>query len=207
MSAIGQARGRRAGREPLADRAVDLRVDDRFEVGAGSAIGEHDPRRAPRDRASHRREHRRRRTVRRPRASAGRPGADRIAREPIRVDRRHAEGREPRQAIRLPGRNPAGQRDAQHGSRRPARLRGDDRVLEQHRDRQRADAARHRRQRAGDFRDGRMHVADDDRAAAIEVAPAAASRLKQSRRDQGSIGDRADADVDDRRRPASRTPA
>ena len=29
--------------EPLADAAVDLGVDDRFEIGARGAIGEHDP--------------------------------------------------------------------------------------------------------------------------------------------------------------------
>ena len=38
------------------------------------------------------------------------------------------------------------------------------RIGHQHRDGQRADAAGHGRQRAGDFRDLGMHVADEDRA-------------------------------------------
>ena len=79
-----------------------------------------------------------------------------------------------------------------------SRLRGGDGVLQQHRDRQRPDAAGHRRQRAGDLRHAPVHVADDDRAAAVEVAsrgdPASKRRAATTR-----VGDRADADVNDRR--------
>ena len=54
-----------------------------------------------------------------------------------------------------------------------------ERVLQQHRDRQRTDAAGHRRQRAGDLRDVRMHVADDERAALLERLAPLRSRREQ----------------------------
>ena len=73
-----------------------------------------------------------------------------------------------------------------------------DGVLEEHRDRQRTDAAGHGRQRAGHLRDTGMHVADDDGSAAIEVGEARRAGLEQAAHDLG-VGHRGDADVDDRR--------
>ena len=51
-------------------------------------------------------------------ASAGEPWRDRVARERVGVDDRHAERGELRQAVGLPRRDAAGQRDSQH---RPSR--------------------------------------------------------------------------------------
>ena len=84
------------------------------------------------------------------------------------------------------------------GQRREPRLRSGNSVLEQHRDRQRADPAGHRRQRAGDLRDRRVHVADDDRAAAVEVCEPRRSRLEQPRAPSRRSVTGRDPDVDDR---------
>ena len=80
-----------------------------------------------------------------------RAGRDRQASETIGIDGRNAERGEPREAVRLSRRDAAGQRDLQHRRTSAARARAPSRgdgVLEQHRDRQRADAAGHRRERA-----------------------------------------------------------
>ena len=58
------------------------------------------------------------------------------------------------------------------GAAWPRRLDG---VLEEHRDRQRTDAAGHRRQRAGHLGDAGMHVADDDRCRGARSRRGAAS--------------------------------
>src|SRR5262245_47556133 len=55
--------------------------------------------------------------------------------------------------------------------------RGRQRVLQEHGDRQGPDAARDRRQPAGNVRHFRMHVADDDRATALERLPPLRTRL------------------------------
>ena len=82
--------------------------------------------------------------------------------------------------VALAGRDAAGQCDlsimwltlrepSRRGCARSRYLRRANRVLQQHRDRQRADAAGHRRQRAGDLLDVGMHVAEHQRARAART--------------------------------------
>ena len=79
-----------------------------------------------------------------------------------------------------------------------ARFGRDDHVVQQHRDRERADAAGHRRDRAGDLRHRGVDVADDERAVLLEDgAPRGTFRIE--RFDQRRVGDAIDADVDHRR--------
>ena len=87
-----------------------------------------------------------------------------------------------------------------------ALLRRAQRVHHQHRDRQRSDAARHRRQGAGHFLDLGMDIADEHRALRRERSQAGVPGWKELRGDR-RIGDAIHADVDHRRRPASRSPA
>ena len=63
-------------------------------------------------------------------------------------------------------------------------------ILKQHRDRQRTDAAGHGRQRARDLGDRRMHVADRDRAAAIEVVQPLRARAERSARRRRALDSR-----------------
>ena len=73
------------------------------------------------------------------------------------------------------------------------------RVLEQHRDRQRADAAGHRRQRAGDLGDVGMHVADDRRCPSCRTSPRRGLPAPNSSTHLSRDRQRIDADVDHRR--------
>src|SRR5581483_7545932 len=73
-----------------------------------------------------------------------------------------------------------------------------ERIAHQHRDRQRADAARYGRDRARDVGDLGMHVADENRAVLLEHRDATMSRRIQPF-DGRPIRDAIDPDVDDDR--------
>ena len=88
------------------------------------------------------------------------------------------------------------QRDSQHGSHRKPGLGSGNSVLQQHRDRQWADPAGHRRQRARDLSDAGVHISNHDGAASVEVCEPRRSRIEQLRGYRG-IGHGGDTDVDD----------
>ena len=105
---------RREIREPLADAAVDLGVDDGFEIGAGDAIAEDQPAEG--------------RTIERAIGAqvggteaiddarqSSRAGGDGVAGELVGIDDRGTEGSKPGEAIRLPRRDAAGQGCPPHG--------------------------------------------------------------------------------------------
>ena len=100
-------------REPLADTAIDLGVDDRLEVGARHAVGEDDARQGraiegavlAEDAGAEAFDDR---------GEPGRPWSDREARQLVGVDGGDAERREAGQAVGLAGRDAAGQRGLQH---------------------------------------------------------------------------------------------
>ena len=105
-------------------------------------------------------------------ASAGVPGRHHLARQHVGVDHRHAGLAQASGDVALPGRNAAGQRnlpDHIAAFRASSQFRGRHGVAQHHRDRQRADAARHRRQRAGDRFHVRMDIADEDAALLREL--------------------------------------
>ena len=100
-------------REPLPDVAVDLGMDDGFEIGARLVVGKYDPPerasiqcavRAPARRAETADDRRERRRARR----------DGLPSEQVGVDAGGAERREAAKAVRLARRNAAGERDPQH---------------------------------------------------------------------------------------------
>ena len=102
------------GAQPGRDRAIDRRMDDRFELAPGDGVGEHDRRRASRDRP------------RRPASSTSAPnrvgdrlrrlgaGRHHAVRELVGVEARHAAPAELLEHVALAGRDAAGQRDFQH---------------------------------------------------------------------------------------------
>ena len=168
MSAM--ANGCRAG-SSAANQCIGLRrthgMDDRFEIAAGGGVGEDDRGRAcarsSDPSASSTSVPNRFTTAASPAVS----GRNRVARQRVGVDGGNAKllrtvrGRgscrsrsRPSDAIRLALSSTTGW---------PARaVAARKRVRHQHRDRQRTDAARNRRQRAGNLPDVRMHVADED---------------------------------------------
>ena len=102
---------------------------------------------------------------------ARRSGRDRLAREHVGIDDGHTGARATGGAHALAGRDAAGQRNLRGHIAADFGRCADDRcrrrgegVSQHHRDRQRPDAARHRRQRAGHLGDLGMHVADEDAA-------------------------------------------
>ena len=131
-------------------------------------------------------------TARRP----GEPGVTAVARQHVGIDDRHAERGEPRETVATsPSQSRRSARRATFrllsvfGAARRRSLRVDcgsfgrgERVLQQHRDGQRPDAAGHRRERAGDLRGRRVHVADDRPSRASRTPPASASPRRRSAR-------------------------
>ena len=147
---------------------------------------------------------------RRPR-SPGDARRDRLARQHVGVDRRRAERGESLRGssdfpVAIP---PVSATRSTHRLRRlrlrafVARLRrglgGGERVLQQHRDRQRSDAAGHRRQRAGDLGDATGARRRRRPSRAWRTSRAAASRRRRSSRPAPRSLHRRRPDVDDRR--------
>ena len=162
--------------KPAAQRGLGrahARVHDAVEPRPRLGVREHQRARARRGRA-------RRRASSTPApnasaisASAWLPGAVTSRATASRSSVRQPRAGEPAQHVRLAARDAAGQADAQHGS--PQRRLGGrpHRVRHQHRDRQRAHAARHRRERPGHRRHlRRVHVADERVAAPLELGEA-----------------------------------
>ena len=120
-----------------------------------------------------------RRSARRPPAAPGVPAAttSRASTSASMVGTPRLRKR--REHVALARRDAAGQRDADHGASRFGR---GHRVLQQQRDRERTDTAGHRRQGAGDLGDRRVHVADDERAASLEVGAARRVRRETATR-------------------------
>ena len=202
MSAIATRRRRRQVGEPLADAAVDLGVDDRFQRRARRAVGEHDARRAPArssDAVGARTSRPNRSATAR---SPGDPGATASrASWSASIDRARRARRTARGSSDFPVAMPPVSATRIMGVQRErlgAGLGGRERVLQQHRDRQRADAAGHGRQRAGDLRDRRdaRRRRQPSRASANVVEPRRARAEDASRRAPRSL-DRRRADVDD----------
>ncbi len=108
MSAIGDRSSQRQLREPVADAAVDVGVDDRLEVGARDAVREDETRQRRAIERAVVAEHARAEALD-DRGEPWRAGRDREARQLVGVDGRDAQRREARQAIGLAGRDAAGQ--------------------------------------------------------------------------------------------------
>ena len=107
---------------PLLDAAVDLGMDDGFEIGARCAVGEYEsPESRPIERAIRAQE-----TVAEPcehSAESRRTWRDSLPRQPVRVDRGCAERGERAQAKGLACGNAAGERGAHHVQAMPIRAR------------------------------------------------------------------------------------
>ena len=112
MSVVGASNQRRSPHRP--------RMDDGLEVAAGGGVGEDEPAERLAIERAVRRLHRapKRATTA---ASPACPGSTTCASQHVGVDRRRAERRESGEAIRLAGRNAAGERDA---PRRPREVVG-----------------------------------------------------------------------------------
>ena len=186
----GKRRGRRQTREKVVDGLADGRMHDRFEIASRGCIAEHDVTQARAIQRAVRRQDgwpKRATTA----ASPGVPGATTSRASTSASTTGTPASRIAAGNVTLAGRNPPGQRNFFHSRSecrawmprsvlrasgvRPARIAfcRRDRVAQDHRDRQRADAARDRRQRAGHLVDFGMHVADEDAALFCEGPPLA----------------------------------
>ncbi len=181
MSAMATRVPAREVREPLADPAIDLGMDDRFEVGSGSAVAENEAAQGRPVEAAVRLDEAGAKSLH----HAGQPfraRRDRLTGETIGVDDRGARERQTARGnttflSRCRRSEPRGA--SSHGN--GAGGRGFQRVPEEDGDRQGTDAARNGRERPGDLRNLGMHIADDDCSAPLEIGAARASPRRTDR--------------------------